>query len=143
MLVEPSTCPVCKKVFDPLRARSLIVSAGRVRAYCSDVCRGAAEREEAAPAPGVVDVVLSTSGARGMRRWWAAAAGGVLCALALAALGMHRARARVPEPSGAVALEAAATAPFSVAEAMKLLARKEPRPGVPERDLWLHPLAGP
>lgn len=146
MHVEPSTCPVCKKVFDPLRSRALSVNAGRVRAFCSDACRTTAEREDASQGVGaVVDAVLSTGAARATRRWVLALVGSVLCAIALTGVRMHRARGG---SAGVTAVEAAAITPaFSVADALRVLAQKpDPdvtRPSIPERDLWLHPLAGP
>ncbi|HEY5935386.1 MAG TPA: hypothetical protein VIU61_12140, partial [Kofleriaceae bacterium] len=40
-----TNCPVCNKVVDPLRARSVGVRAGKVVAYCSSECAAAAETQ--------------------------------------------------------------------------------------------------
>jgi murein DD-endopeptidase MepM/ murein hydrolase activator NlpD len=70
-----------------------------------------------------------------------------LCATALVGVTMHRARARTIEPIAALA-EAAVNAPsFTIADALRVLEAhadaEAVAAGVPERDLWLHPLAGP
>lgn len=143
----PSTCPICQRVFDPLRARALIVSAGRVRAFCSDECRNMAELEEEARAGAVVDAVLADARGPASRRWvYLGAAVGLVT---LAVIGFVRGR------RSHAALQSAQAAmiespPFSVDDAMKLLqASADPRDGgvpiseIPERDLWIHPLAGP
>ena len=140
MHVEPSTCPACERVFDPLRARALTVADGRVRAFCSESCRERGER-----GPDVQDPPTMPARPRRRGRALAAVAVGVL---AMAAVGGRIAlrRAHPPLP-GKPAVEASVGPGFSVAEALRLLeARAEAEvgtAGVPERDLWLHPLAGP
>jgi murein DD-endopeptidase MepM/ murein hydrolase activator NlpD len=140
MHVEPSTCPVCETVFDPLRARALIVEAGRVRAFCSDDCRTKAELGESA------QLASSVPPAQGARAWVYALTAGVLCIAAATGVFLRRthqpaAHAAAPKPV------VASTPPFSMADALRFLETKAESEvgtaGVPERDLWLHPLAGP
>ncbi len=144
----PSTCPICQKVFDPLRSRALIVTAGRVRAFCSEACRNTAElADEDARAGAVVDAVLADARGSSSRRWLYL--GAALALVALATIGLVRGRgAHEALPSTQAAMTQ--SPPFSVADALKLLqSSAEPTDGgvpvseIPERDLWLHPLAGP
>ena len=145
MQVEQSTCPVCDKVFDPLRARALIVTAGRVRAFCSETCRVAAERADG-DAGRVVDQMLAAAPDRPSRRWLYAFSAMALCgALALGG-GL-----RGGHPVKAAGVEASVVpAAFTIADALKILESASAAPDagipisdIPERDLWLHPLAGP
>jgi murein DD-endopeptidase MepM/ murein hydrolase activator NlpD len=142
----PSTCPVCKAVFDPLRSRALIVAAGRVRAFCSDACRNTAELEDEERAHAVVDAVLADARGPGGRRWLLL--GGLVGVVAIAVVVfVHGRSAHRAQPSAQAAL--VESPPLSIEDAMKLLqASADARDGVPiseipERDLWLHPLAGP
>lgn len=139
MQVEPSTCPVCKKGFDPLRTRALIVEAGRVRAFCSEECRTKAELGEleaplSAPEP-----------ERASRRWAYALGAGLVCIGAAVGVFLHRGHATVAH--AAAPPPAPPAPPFSVSDALRFLETKAESQvgtaGVPERDLWLHPLAGP
>ncbi|HLL21684.1 MAG TPA: HEAT repeat domain-containing protein, partial [Kofleriaceae bacterium] len=45
-----TSCPVCNKPVDPIRARYVAVRAGRVVAYCSPECRDAPDGRPAVPA---------------------------------------------------------------------------------------------
>jgi len=148
MHVEPSTCPICTKVFDPLRARALIVTAGRVRAFCSETCRLAAEQNEGQDAGKGLDAILSSAPRLRTRRWPWALVASVVCA---AALGLSLRRGRAPEAIVPVAEAAVLIPAFSMADALKVLQSASAEiadggstpPEIPERDLWLHPLAGP
>jgi hypothetical protein len=142
MHVEPSICPICKKGFDPLRSRALIVSAGRVRAFCSETCRAAAENGVDATA--VLESAFSNSPIR-PARWGYALALSAVCAVVALALRMERGHVT----SAVKSAEASMAPAFTVADALKILEASAEvpdggtAPALPERDLWMHPLAGP
>ena len=146
MHVEPSTCPVCKKVFDPLRTRALIVTAGRVRAFCSEPCRQSAENNVDDPTAALDSVFESRAPRRG--RWSYAIAVSAVCAVAALIFRIERGRVTT---EAVATVEAASVAPiFSVSDALKILGAAADlvpdggvAPALPERDLWMHPLAGP
>lgn len=147
MKVEPSTCPVCDKVFDPLRARALIVSAGRVRAFCSETCRAEAERGDG-EAGRVVDAMLAAAPDRPNRRLMYAFSALAVCGAVVLGVSLRRGH---PIKATVASAEASVVPPaFSVEDALRILESASATPGVgavvsdiPERDLWLHPLSGP
>jgi murein DD-endopeptidase MepM/ murein hydrolase activator NlpD len=143
MRIVPATCPICGGEYDPLRARATLVVDGKVRAYCSSVCKEKAalpmpelpvvdaDEDEPPPLPSMWSR-MSWKGALGV-----AAAGAAVLALG----GKLVTSAPPPLASITPAMKPAAKPAPSAADAMAMLA---PSTGADaERDVWYHPLPGP
>ena len=139
MRIEPATCPVCGQGYDPLRSRAVLVSDGKVRAFCSVECKEKAQRpapelvigevdEEPLPPPPSLWRNLSFRGAAVVAGAGAAVLifGGKLIGSAPRAIASVAPIASAPPP-----------APPTEKQAMAMLA-----PAL-DSDTWYHPLPGP
>jgi hypothetical protein len=139
MRIEPATCPVCGQGYDPLRARHVLVSDGKVRAYCSAACKDKSQRpapelpigeadEEPVPPP---PSLLSNLSFRGVAIVGAAGLAVLICG------GKLIGSAPPASASIIVAPKPPPAPPPSAADAFAMLAP------VGESDVWYHPLPGP
>jgi len=139
MRVEPATCPVCGVQYDPLRARAVTVTGGRVRAFCSTACKERSLVPEPAPA-----IEAASVPARPRPKSRVAALGGTLLLVATVAVGWRIVEHSLPRAAASLPLlpPASIVKPLpklpTQAEAMKIIAPKEE-----ENDAWVHPLYGP
>ena len=142
MRIVPATCPVCSKEYDPLRARATLVIDGKVRAYCSSVCKEKASR----PAPELVisEVGDEETGPVPMlpsiwtRMSWRGAVGVAGAGLAVLLFG-GKLIGTAPVAVASIVPQPKVVAPLpSAADAMAMLA-----PAAGESDVWYHPLPGP
>ncbi|HEY2747138.1 MAG TPA: M23 family metallopeptidase [Polyangia bacterium] len=144
MRIVPATCPVCAAQYDPLRARATLVIDGKVRAYCSSVCKEKASLPP--PELPIGDVgdedtsALPTLPSVWSRMSWKGAAGVAACGLAVLLFG-GKLIGSAPLVSASIAPPPKPAPAPTVGDAMAMLA---PAPGVAaESDVWLHPLPGP
>jgi hypothetical protein len=134
MLVERDTCPACGKGYDPLRSRAVKVLDGRVRAFCSDACRG-----RGVPVPPELKILEDEEPLppTPRKRWWPVALGlgaGVSTLLAVGGLRLH-----VAPPVAMIAPVAHAMKPPTASEAMAMFGQN----GDEQPDYWVHPMVGP
>ena len=143
MQVEPATCPVCRLPYDPLRARATLVVDGRVRAFCSPVCKERSLKPEPVSAPIVLPAVRPAARSR-------PTAAAALIALVVGGGGMMigsrlfehapSAAARIARPTVAVASKPPEKPRPTPEEALALITKQSAEN---ERDIWVHPLYGP
>jgi len=143
MLVEPATCPVCGSKYDPLRARAVAVQQdGRVRAFCSEACKG----KGVAPVHLVIGDPDDDLPLPSVPRWRRLAPPAVVVTTVVGFLALALApRLLQTTPNVMAAVippRAAPPAPApTVGEAMKMFA--SPLQGTNHEDVWIHPLPGP
>jgi murein DD-endopeptidase MepM/ murein hydrolase activator NlpD len=135
MQIEPATCPVCRRRYDPLRARAVLVVAGKVRAFCSEDCKARSQTHVEVVVGEPDEQPLALPLFRHRRLIGAAVAtAAVLIVAGLAFSRRHGADTR--------AFAAALPGPVAVVE--------PPPPAAPPStqdlmggDVWVHPLLGP
>jgi murein DD-endopeptidase MepM/ murein hydrolase activator NlpD len=128
---------MCGTAYDPLRARAITVVDGRVRAFCSSLCKERSQAPLDEPTPAAT---VTPPPARG--RPWLTATFVVVAGAGLGAGAKWVRQHKQPPP---IALSVAApppprpvALPPTRAQAMALLA-----PAPEESDTWIHPLYGP
>jgi murein DD-endopeptidase MepM/ murein hydrolase activator NlpD len=137
MRIEPATCPTCGGAFDPLRARDIRVLDGKVRAYCSPMCKLRSINPEA-PAW----TQPEEDKPRSWKRAWPVFLSVGLSLVAIFAVLVAGKRVKSSAASVAVGSAAAAARPpepTTMSDAMAIMAGAQT--GASER--WVHPLLGP
>jgi murein DD-endopeptidase MepM/ murein hydrolase activator NlpD len=140
MLVEPATCPVCGSKYDPLRARAVAVQDGRIRAFCSDLCK----LRGVAPVNLVISDPDDDLPVAKVPRWKKLAPPAVVFTSVVGFLMLVLAPRlfHTTLPAAAMVLPKPAPPPAAPTadEAMAILSKPTPSQ---HADLWFHPLAGP
>ena len=135
MQIEPATCPVCGRRYDPLRARSILVVGGAVRAFCSPECKA----RDGLPKASVLDEPEPPSSAS--RTWMIAVATSlVVGAVLILVLGKMSRRPALAAVAQAAVVPPPPVTPPTMADLPSLMAPSGPQAG---GDVWIHPLVGP
>jgi murein DD-endopeptidase MepM/ murein hydrolase activator NlpD len=143
MQIEPATCPVCSASYDPLRARSVAVLDGRVRAFCSTGCKdkGLAGVEQAPSIDDALKTIQQPSAWQRLPREQKILGGAMGVVAVLSGLAfVGRGPTMRPTQAAAAVVPVAPPHTPTVAEAMDILGKKTSDDDV---DVWIHPLAGP
>jgi murein DD-endopeptidase MepM/ murein hydrolase activator NlpD len=136
--IELATCPVCGAAYDPLRARAVLVTDGKVRAFCSPPCKARAQRPEE---PAIPDEETPPLGPRWQRISFRETLGVLLAGAAVLVIGWKlggfgaHATASMPP----LHIAPPPPPPPTTAQAMAILASNSG----PEADVWYHPIPGP
>jgi hypothetical protein len=141
MRIEPATCPVCSQGYDPLRSRFVLVSDGRVRAFCSPACKEKAQRpapelvigeadEEPLPPPPSLWSRLSFRGAAAMS----------VAGVAVLVFGGKLIGSAPRAAAAIVPMTAPSPPPPTEKQAMAMLSSP---PSADADETWVHPLPGP